>query len=267
MNNEHWGEQIKFDADNTVTFGLTFVNLNEAQVSSVFSPLSKWLSQHKDDYQANMQPVIIPANKLWDYKYMQKTHPELVTLNKAQDAAANQFWWTPNSSEVSAYWYTYQSWWLPLVLFDADHAPQLTDALYAASRLAPATLHFNKGLAGASAQTINDVKETAMNPSVTDAAALLIMGARTTSKPDLTKGKSIAANISKAMSSFIKLAPNAGSYINETDYFLPNWQQAFWRNHYTKLKTIKHKYDPQGLFYCHHCVGSEDWSEDGVCRK
>ena len=29
---------------------------------------------------------------------------------------------------------------------------------------------------------------------------------------------------------------------------------------------IKQKYDPGGLFYCHHCVGSEAWSPDGMCR-
>lgn len=41
-----------------------------------------------------------------------------------------------------------------------------------------------------------------------------------------------------------------------------NWQQVFWGSNYSKLLKIKNKYDPNGLFYCHHCVGSEYWQQD-----
>ena len=34
-----------------------------------------------------------------------------------------------------------------------------------------------------------------------------------------------------------------------------------------RLLSIKKQVDPQGLFVCHHCVGSEEWSEDGMCRR
>lgn len=30
-----------------------------------------------------------------------------------------------------------------------------------------------------------------------------------------------------------------------------------------RLRAIKQKYDPSGLFFIHHGVGSEDWSGDG----
>ena len=46
-----------------------------------------------------------------------------------------------------------------------------------------------------------------------------------------------------------------------------NWQQVFWGDNYNRLLKIKNKYDPNGLFYCHHCVGSEYWQEGGMCRK
>jgi FAD/FMN-containing dehydrogenase len=52
--------------------------------------------------------------------------------------------------------------------------------------------------------------------------------------------------------------PDSGSYVNETDYFEPDWQHAFWGDNYPKLLAIKRAYDPHGLFTCHHCVGSED---------
>lgn len=61
------------------------------------------------------------------------------------------------------------------------------------------------------------------------------------------------------MNMIIALAPDAGTYANEADYFQKNWQQVFWGSNYSKLLKIKNKYDPNGLFYCHHCVGSEYW--------
>ena len=33
-----------------------------------------------------------------------------------------------------------------------------------------------------------------------------------------------------------------------------------------RLAEVKRKYDPTGLFFVHHGVGSEDWSADGFAR-
>ena len=63
-----------------------------------------------------------------------------------------------------------------------------------------------------------------------------------------------------------KVAPNSGSYFNETNYFNQNWQQEYWGANYPKLRAIKNKYDSGGLFFVHHGVGSEDWSADGFTR-
>jgi hypothetical protein len=60
----------------------------------------------------------------------------------------------------------------------------------------------------------------------------------------------------------------SGSYWNEADYYEPNWQTAFWGEEtYEKLLAAKQKYDPTGLFTCHHCVGSELMTPDGNCRR
>jgi hypothetical protein len=63
-----------------------------------------------------------------------------------------------------------------------------------------------------------------------------------------------------------KIAPNAGSYVSETNFFEPSRQQAFWGPNYPRLLSIKEKYDPAGLFFVHHGVGSEEWSADGFTR-
>ncbi|RMJ12262.1 hypothetical protein CDV36_008058, partial [Fusarium kuroshium] len=65
------------------------------------------------------------------------------------------------------------------------------------------------------------------------------------------------------------LAPDSGTYFNEADALEPDWQRAFWGPNYEKLLDIKHKCDPNGVFWCEKCVGSEVWVEqlDGeLCR-
>ena len=57
----------------------------------------------------------------------------------------------------------------------------------------------------------------------------------------------------------------SGSYWNEADYYEPHWQRSFFGTNYPKLLEVKKKYDPEGFFTCHHCVGSELRSEDGNC--
>ncbi|KAH8892257.1 FAD-binding domain-containing protein [Thozetella sp. PMI_491] len=65
------------------------------------------------------------------------------------------------------------------------------------------------------------------------------------------------------------LEPNTGAYFNEADSYEPNWQRSFWGENYEKLLAIKQKYDPNGLQWCFHCVGSELWVQqlDGKLCK
>ena len=51
--------------------------------------------------------------------------------------------------------------------------------------------------------------------------------------------------------------PGGGTYMNEADYFEPDWQQSFYGVHYDRLLAIKRRYDPTNLFKVHHGVGSE----------
>jgi FAD/FMN-containing dehydrogenase len=54
--------------------------------------------------------------------------------------------------------------------------------------------------------------------------------------------------------------------MSESDFFDANWQRSFWGENYPRLQAVKRKYDPDGLFFVHHGVGSEDWSPDGFTR-
>ena len=63
-----------------------------------------------------------------------------------------------------------------------------------------------------------------------------------------------------------KVAPDAGSYVAESSFFERGWQKSYWGPNYARLRAIKRKYDPSGLFFVHHGVGSEEWSADGFTR-
>jgi len=69
------------------------------------------------------------------------------------------------------------------------------------------------------------------------------------------------------MAELLKAAPNAGSYVSESDFFEKDWQRSYWGSNYPRLAAIKKKYDPEGLFFVHHGVGSEEWSSDGFERN
>ncbi|MDB5859888.1 MAG: FAD-binding oxidoreductase, partial [Ramlibacter sp.] len=107
-----------------------------------------------------------------------------------------------------------------------------------------------------------------------DAFALAISGAEQQPaypgvaghEPDLGLARQRAQAIQRSRDELRKLVPDAGSYVSESDYFESNWQRAFWGANYERLLAVKTKYDPEGLFFVHHGVGSERWSADGFTR-
>lgn len=66
------------------------------------------------------------------------------------------------------------------------------------------------------------------------------------------------------------LAPNTGAYMNEGDVQDPNYLNDFYGGHLPRLSLVKAIYDPEDVFYCPTCVGSERWVEDNtgrLCRR
>jgi hypothetical protein len=184
-----------------------------------------------------------------------------------------------NSEEVGWFIHGYQSAWLPASLLSQSQQPHLVDALFACTRHWMVELHFNKGLAGAPAGEIDAARQTATNPKMLDAFALAICaGGGPAAYPGmpnatafsalvkLASARTNASRITRAMNELLKVAPAAGSYVAESDYFTTDWQTAFWGTNYSRLAAVKNKYDPEGLFFVRHGVGSERWSEDGFTQ-
>lgn len=42
-----------------------------------------------------------------------------------------------------------------------------------------------------------------------------------------------------------------------------DWKQDYFGVNYERLLRVKHKYDPEGVFWCKPCVGWDEWSIRG----
>ena len=67
----------------------------------------------------------------------------------------------------------------------------------------------------------------------------------------------MAARIGEAMKIIREATPGSGAYVNEADYFEPDWQRSFWGVNYPRLLAIKKRVDPDNLFRVHHGIGSD----------
>jgi hypothetical protein len=271
--NAHWGEMIKIKSNNTISLALVYRDLKKPDVELILSPL-KELADENDDINFKVDVNPIDAVKMWDPDYMEKSLG-IVVKDTRSNQPQNQYWWKGDGGQVSMFWHEYQSTYLPKSLLEDNNIDSFAKALFDASRFHQLDIHINKGLYGSAHDAQERQKNTSMTPKALDAIGLLLITsgeARTYpniigKEPNLEKANVLVENGHKAMKIIKDIAPNAGSYANEASYFQENWQEEFWGDNYDKLFDIKNKYDPNGLFFCHQCVGSEIWSDDGMCKK
>jgi hypothetical protein len=189
-------------------------------------------------------------------------------------ASEDNIYWSANVSEAGHFIHGFESVWLPASLLQADRREHLADALSAAGKLASVELHFQKGLAGASPEVVAAAADTATNPAVLDAFVLAIIASEGPPAypglpgyaPDIPAARHDAAQVAKAMVALRSVVPDPGSYVAESSFFEREWQRCYWGGNYPRLLEVKQKYDPAGLFFVHHGVGSEAWTSDGFTR-
>jgi FAD binding domain/Berberine and berberine like len=274
--NRYWGEQAGFNANNTLRLGMVFQGLSQQQATEVWRPFLDWLAASPQDFTIASGPIIvsIPARHFWDPEYLRKI-PGLVTADDRPGAPGDNVFWAGNLGEAGQVLHGYQSAWLSALLLRPEQQERLCVALFESSRHWPMSLHFNKGLAGAPAEALAAAKDTAMNRAVLDAFALAITAGEgppafpgiRAHEPDLSEARQAAAGIGKALGALLPLVPRPASYVSESNYFQSDWQQSFWGDNYVRLQAVKKKYDPDGLFFVHHGVGSEAWSADGFTKS
>lgn len=274
--NPHWGEQAKFGPDHTLEISMVSQGLASAQAQAVWQPFFDWVAQSPRDYALVEAPSIGSglARHWWDAEYRKLHSPDSMMSDPRPGAPSWHAWWSGDGDQVGVYWHGFESAWLPAKLLEKTHRQRLTDALLAASAHWEVQLHFNKGLAGAPAAEVAAARDTATNPAVLGAFALAIIAAggpppfpgNPFHAPAAEMAQAHAASVASAMAELRRVAPHAGAYVSESNYFEQDWQRSFWGSNHSRLAAVKRTYDPDGLFFVHHGVGSEAWTEDGFTR-
>ena len=271
--NPHWGEQVRLRPDNVLKISMVFQGLNRGQAQAVWQPFMDSLDAAPADFKIEFSPLKIvstSARSFWAPTLVKRVLGFISSDDRPGAPQGNVFW-PGDQGQAGQVLHGYQSAWLPAALLRDENRQAFCDALFAATRHWGVSLHVNKGLAGAPAEAIDAARDTAMNPAVLDAFALAICGAEGPPaypgvpghEPDAAAARPRAQSIERAMAELRKRVPNAGSYVSESNFFEPNWQQSFWGSNYSRLSAVKAKFDPDGLFFVHHGVGSERWSDDG----
>jgi hypothetical protein len=274
--------------------------LDAEQPKKVWQPFLDWVKR-SNDYSVKWPVTIgsIPARHFWDAEWLKEHWPEVILprngspmhaliddvlvhlipqpvleFDNRPGAGSDNVWFKGSTGECGWYIWAFESLWLPESLLARSSQERLADALFAASRHATFELHFNTGLAGAPADAIAGAKDTATNPAVLTAFALVIAGDSQgpaypgipRHEPSITEGREGAQRVDQCVNELRAIFPEDGAYVSESNYFQKNWQQSYWGNNYARLAEIKKKYDPEGLFIVHNGVGSEGWSADGFTK-
>jgi len=297
--NDHWGEQAHVNPDNALEISMVHQGLSTEQAKQVWQPFLDWVGRSPRAYSLEKRPVIgsLPAQRMWDVQWWKDHWPEVAFPNTNRliglfdhvlahvlqpifeiddrpGAGPNNAWWKGDAGQVGWFIWGYESLWLPESLLESDSQQRLADALFASSRYSSVGLHFNKGLAGAPPDAITAARDTAMNPAVLNAFALAIVAdgqgpaypGIPGQEPSVAEGRKAAGRIDKCIDQLRAVTGQTGAYVSESNYFEKGWQQAYWGSNYPRLAEIKKKYDPDGLFFVHNGVGSEQWSADGFTK-
>jgi FAD/FMN-containing dehydrogenase len=274
--NPAWGEQIIFHSNRSVSMSMLFHGLNQTQAQAAWQDFENWSKENASGYTWTepIQIVTLPARHIWDPAFLRKFAGGQIGADDQPGAPEGNIYWKGDGEQSGQFIHGYHSGWLSQNLLKDENIDQLVNAFYETSRMWSFSLHFNKGLAGCPPEEKNAAANTSINPAVLDAFALLILAGEgapammgvTGHEPDLPEARTAATSMRLAMEHLKKMVPVNGSYVSETDYIEENWQESFWGANYEKLLNVKNMYDPEGLFFVHHGVGSEVWSPDGFTK-
>jgi FAD/FMN-containing dehydrogenase len=274
--NPHWGESVRLRRDNVLDIEMVFQGLDQNEAQATWQPFIDLVAASPADYTwtTPLRALAAPAHFFWDAAFLKANIPFAIRSDDRKGAPADAIYWAGNVGEAGWYLHDYESTWLPQSLLDDSAGEKLVAALYAASREWSVQLHFNKGLAGAPAEAIAAARDTATNPAALTAFALAITSASSAPsmpgikghEPDLARAKVEATAVRTCIAELRKVAPEGGAYVSESSYFQGDWQSAYWGGNYGRLRIVKQKYDPEGLFFVHNGVGSDQWSRDGFTR-
>jgi len=258
--NPSWGEGIVIEpGQRRLQLGTAFLDLAAEDAETIWQPLLEPLRRRPADFRVQARFRTQPFERKW------QPSGESVFWDRRPGAPAGQFWWKGNQNEVGAFWGGYQGRGIPLDALQPTRVQELARAFMAASRQSFLLFQTNKGLAGMEPNGLERERGTSMNPAVLNNAGFVTLARWVQYRypgipghePDAADGALQRRAVEASMAHIRAATPGGGSYVNEGDFFEPNWQEEFWGPHYPRLLAIKRRVDPTNLFRVHHGVGSD----------
>ena len=276
--NPHWGEQIGFGPGNVLAIAMVFQGLDQQQAEAVWRPFFDWVAASPQDFDLVSPPriVAVPGALFLGSCACSRQFPGSSSPTIARARRRTTSSGPGTSSEAGQVWHAYQSAWLPARCSRGRPARTPRRRAVAAAQHWRVTLHVNKGLAGATPDAIAGGEgygdESGGGRRLRAGDQRRARAARLSRRPRPRAGRRGGAE--RAPSDRDggdgrnpqARAPRRLLCLGDRLTSEPNWQDAFWGDNYARLRAVKDKYDPDGLFFLHHGVGSEDWSADGFTR-
>ena len=175
----HWGEQIAFRPGNVLAITMVFQGLDQQQAETIWRPFLDWLADSPQDFSIESAPWIaaVPARQFWDPAACSRNSPAwcLRTTGRARPrptCSGRPIWARRDRccTAISRHGSPPRS----CSRTGRNCSPMLCSRR---AGIGGVSLHLNKGLAGAPADAIAAARDTAMNPAVLDAFALIISAA------------------------------------------------------------------------------------------
>jgi hypothetical protein len=235
--NPHWGEQLRLRGDNLLRVSMVFQGLDRSQAQTLWQPFLDAVAAAPHDYSIDFAPLKIVSTSARDFwaPTLIKRVLGFIEHDDRPGAPEGNVFWPGDQAQAGQVLHGFQSGWLSATLLRDDQRATLADALFEASRHNGLALHLNKGLAGAPPEVLAAAKDTATNPAVLDAFALVICAAEGPPaypgvpghEPDVAGARRRAQALRATMDALRRRVPVVGAYVSESDFFESQWQQAF----------------------------------------
>jgi hypothetical protein len=140
-----------------------------------------------------------------------------------------------------------------------EHGDGIAEALVMAAMPEPTQLGFNVGHIVNPGHALPKV-DNAIHPKWRNASSFVITNVIMTGTESWAVKKERENFNTNVLGKALRdVSPNGASYVNEGDLYEPNWQKSYWGPNYARLLKIRHKYDPNGVFYTQTTPGTESW--------
>ncbi|KAJ3051882.1 hypothetical protein HK097_007096 [Rhizophlyctis rosea] len=239
LDNAGWAGYLYYTGNNNL---FALLNLANGTMETAIPSLSFFTTYNHTNANTTVkiEPGIFPVPTFYDYFNI--TFPDTAHFKNAAGVTGpdNEPAPTEPTEDLKSY-----SRLIPRKLFETDPA-RIADAFI--KMKTPATTIIMHLVAGKGSAKF-DPDRTAAHPAWRKTLLHVVVAAGKDGVPlfDLVKD-------------------DPAAYLNEADPGEDIWKQLFWGTHYGRLTKIKKKYDPEGLFVCKGCVGSDEWSADGNCK-